>query len=281
MGRRGLQEDGLVAVLIRRGIVPQPGYTGPGDVVGGASAWWGLRAYSSAKAGTNCCDIIRASDSATQTFTTLANGNLDTASITTFLTATTGKITKLYDQTGNGNDATQGTDASRPAITLAAIGSLAVLTFSGAQALQAATGNPGGSGFTLTAVGKRVTGTGFQDLIGDQSGTNNSPQLGFKNAADTSMQFAGIVGEILSTVATDNQYHAMVGQYGGASAVLYCDGSSSAGAQSAVGGNTPLTIGNGNNALNGTWTEAGWWASSFNSTQATAMISNARTYWRF
>src|SRR5665213_385939 len=79
-----------------------PTYTGPGDVVGSATAWWGLRAYSAATIGGNVVDIKRASDNTTQTFVSLTTGALDVASIATFLTSTTGVVTKLYDQTGHG-----------------------------------------------------------------------------------------------------------------------------------------------------------------------------------
>src|ERR1700733_9426847 len=43
--------------------VTPPSYTGPGDVVPGALAWWGLRAYGAATAGTKAINICRASDS--------------------------------------------------------------------------------------------------------------------------------------------------------------------------------------------------------------------------
>jgi hypothetical protein len=57
--------------IIGGGIIcvsPAASYTGPGDVVSGAKAWYGLRAYSAATAGTkairlcdhlgaNCADI--------------------------------------------------------------------------------------------------------------------------------------------------------------------------------------------------------------------------------
>lgn len=62
-----------------------------------------------------CVDLIRASDSATLTVGFVNNG-LDLATIATWAAGTTAKVTKWYDQSGNGFDATQSTDASRPTI---------------------------------------------------------------------------------------------------------------------------------------------------------------------
>jgi hypothetical protein len=94
-------------------------YTGPGDIVA-FTHWWGLRAYNAAGIGANCVDIIRASDSSTATFATIAGGGVNLSGIASFLTATTGKVSKLYDQVGTSH-LLSGTFA--PAITLSAIGS--------------------------------------------------------------------------------------------------------------------------------------------------------------
>ena len=62
---------------------------------------------------TNCLRIRRASDNAEQDFG-FVDGWLDTASIATFLTATTGYAATWYDQSGSGNNATQSTAGSQP-----------------------------------------------------------------------------------------------------------------------------------------------------------------------
>lgn len=62
-------------------------YTGPGDIVSGATAFYGLRAYSAAVAATGtqkAVNVRRASDNATQDILILTNGNLDVASAATF-----------------------------------------------------------------------------------------------------------------------------------------------------------------------------------------------------
>ena len=62
-----------------------------------------------------CCDVIRASDSATLTVGFRNNG-LDLATLAAWGAGTTIQVTKWYDQSGNGFDATQGTSASQPTI---------------------------------------------------------------------------------------------------------------------------------------------------------------------
>jgi hypothetical protein len=96
------------------GTLTAPLYVGPGDVRPGAMGWWGLRAYSAAAIGLNAVSVLRASDSTTQIFATIAGGGLDMVAIATFLSGTTGKVSKLWDQTGNGWHLTQATTANMP-----------------------------------------------------------------------------------------------------------------------------------------------------------------------
>ena len=56
-------------------------YVGPGDIVSGATAWYGLRAYSAAIAATGtqkAINIRRASDNTTKDILIRKSGNLDT-----------------------------------------------------------------------------------------------------------------------------------------------------------------------------------------------------------
>ena len=67
-------------------MAPAATYSGPGDIVSGATAWYGLRAYNAAYAtGSNkAINVRRASDNTTQDFLILASGALDIASANTF-----------------------------------------------------------------------------------------------------------------------------------------------------------------------------------------------------
>lgn len=63
------------------------GYTGPGDVVSGATAWHScVRGYSAAYStgSNNGCNLRRASDNAAQDIVILSNGNFDVASANSF-----------------------------------------------------------------------------------------------------------------------------------------------------------------------------------------------------
>ena len=89
-------------------------YVGPGDIVSGATAWYGLRAYSAAIAATGtqkAINIRRASDNTTKDILIRKSGNLDPTTAATFCASTTCYVTTWYDQTGNGNDVAQGTNA--------------------------------------------------------------------------------------------------------------------------------------------------------------------------
>jgi hypothetical protein len=257
-------------------------YVGPGDIVA-AGAWWGLRAYSAAKAGTAAVRIIRASDSTQQDFNTLANGSLDTASIATFLTATTGKIVTLYDQTGGGYDLTQGTDASRPAYTANAIGSLPCLTTSGgATSLEAATTLSWAQPYTFLVV------------VSPTDAPNNT----FVMCADPNafsgfvMQYGSGGSWIISAgtnltggAATQGSFQVVQAVANSTSSSVKVDGGSlttgNAGTQSTTYhvdlGDQAANTGN----CNGRYLEAGIWHSAVSSANQTSLNSNIHTYWGF
>jgi hypothetical protein len=62
------------------------GYTGPGDIVASAKAWYGLRAYNAAYAtgSNNAINVRRASDNTTSNIVILTSGALDIATANTF-----------------------------------------------------------------------------------------------------------------------------------------------------------------------------------------------------
>jgi len=62
----------------------------------------------------NAITLIRASDSDQEDFGFAANGAFDESAYTTWVSGTTAKVVTWYDQSGNGYDATQTTDANRP-----------------------------------------------------------------------------------------------------------------------------------------------------------------------
>ena len=85
------------------------------DTYTGAAAAYSVRKLSKDYTG-NCMRVRRSSDEATQDIGFDSNGDLDTASIATFCTGAFGYVTRWYDQSGNGNDATQSVSGNQPMI---------------------------------------------------------------------------------------------------------------------------------------------------------------------
>jgi hypothetical protein len=79
-----------------------------------AAAYSTSRKLRSAYAG-SCLRVRRSSDSTEQDIGFVSDA-LDTASLTTFCSATDGFVVKIYDQSGNARDLTQSTAANQPQI---------------------------------------------------------------------------------------------------------------------------------------------------------------------
>lgn len=99
------------------------------DTYTGAAAAYSLRLLRSAYTG-DAIEVRRASDNTTQDIG-FVNNELDTTSLESFCSGTNGFVTTWYDQSGNGNDATQGTDANQPQI----VSSGSVITENGKPAV--------------------------------------------------------------------------------------------------------------------------------------------------
>lgn len=255
-------------------------YTGPGDIVASATAWWGLRAYTTASIGSNVIKLCRSSDSATQNFVCLATGALDVASINTFKGADTLTVDTLYDQTGNGNHLNlwAGTPSNQPNFLL--------------------TGGPN-NGLRFTFDGSRYFGfTGFGGITQVQPWTITS--FAIRTANFTTAQFimgqssAYIMYDALSAAfkfhatadvgatCIDNAWQTFICVGNGASGDISIDGVSTAvNAGTQDFGGTDFEIGNKLAAPldNGSWVEGGIWAGSFSAGNKTSMNSNAHTFW--
>jgi hypothetical protein len=96
--------------------------------------------------------VRRSSDNAEQDIG-FVGGELDTASLTTFCSGTDGFVTTWYDQSGNANNATQGTAANQPKI----VSSGSVITVNGYQVIQY-DGTDDNLGTSLTATGTMLMG---------------------------------------------------------------------------------------------------------------------------
>jgi len=90
------------------------GYTGLLDTYSGAAAAYSLRLLDTSYTG-SAVRVRRASDNAEQDIA-FANNELDTATLETFASGTDAFVTTWYDQSGNGNDATQTSASNQPQI---------------------------------------------------------------------------------------------------------------------------------------------------------------------
>lgn len=90
------------------------------DTYSGSIGAYSLRKLRTAYTG-SAIRVRRSSDSASQDIGFTANGGLDTASVLSFIGDGTAFVSIIYDQSGNGNHATQTTASSQPLLAVSGI----------------------------------------------------------------------------------------------------------------------------------------------------------------
>jgi hypothetical protein len=85
-----------------------------------AAAAYSMRKLSSAYSG-SALQVRRSSDNTIQDIGFTASGDLDTASLKTFVGGGNGYVTIWYDQSGNGKNLTQATNAQQPALVASGV----------------------------------------------------------------------------------------------------------------------------------------------------------------
>lgn len=251
-------------------------YVGTGDLNSGWTVWGGLRAYNNAAIGSNAVDIRRASDGTTQTFATIAGGWVDTAAIGVFLSGTTGKIPKLWDQTGNGWHMTQANAANMPdyVASVPSLGGRPGIKFKKVNStlLSSANNSLSTSIGTMSAVaGKMIDDGGFFSNILN-SGTAGSG-LCFVGT-DVAQGFAGTTS---GSPCLDLSSHAFDCVFNGASSFSCIDGSIrtyNAGAASLNGSNFRVGVN-----LTGIVGEVGYHPSIFSQADCLAQSANKNAAW--
>jgi Alpha-L-arabinofuranosidase B, catalytic len=269
-------------------------FTGPGDIVASATAFWGLRAYNAAYATSNgkLVNVVRASDSHTCDLLAASTGGVGLTancssgadngqSATAFCNSTTCSVTEAYDQTGSGNNVTQSTGADQPTITFNCINtSLPCMTFSGSSQFLQGSGITVNQPFTVSYVAER---TGNFNNGGSTFGSHNGVvSLGFQNNANQVYMFAG-AATIVGTAA-DSAAHIVQNVFNGASSIFNIDGTGTTVSPGTSGPSNanPLAVGsagNGSNFLTGYLMEQGLWPVAFSSAQNTSMCHNQYGYW--
>ncbi len=270
-------------------------YAGSGDIVSGAAGWWGLRAYSNATIGSNAVRLRRDSDNAESDFVTITNGLLDTASITTFAGAANLFVTKLYDQSGNGNDASQGTASQQPSFTLSGLGALPIMTFASAsnQFLSIAVGFFVGflvPATIFTVFNPSSVASGTHALFGAGSGTG---QIEYRSNGGSAMQIlsqgaAGIV--VGATPVSNGTWYTGAANCDGSAntniTTIYLNGSNDGSVSTGLNYDNTPTFGLGAavsvaDYWNGSATEWGAWNAILSGPQNNSLNSNAHTFWGF
>jgi hypothetical protein len=329
------------------------GYTGPGDVVSGATAWYGLRAYNAAYAtgSNNAINVRRASDNSTSNIVILSSGAVDVATYNTFVgtdatasctlattaltctgasatlhvndpitgvgitnpcvvTATNGSTTatvsiagtstscgtvavaetvtfqvagflsETYDQTGNGNNLTQGTAANQPQLLPLCLNNATLPCI-----------------FTIRASSQKLQGgvsggvapPWSVSVVGGRYGTTNavseifSPQIGAPTLlgwTSTANQLRFYAGSTLNATANDLALHAFNGENTSGTGIINIDGtetSGSIGSGQVLGSNAIEWF--GGNPITSYSGEAGIWTAAFSGTQRTNECHNQYLYW--
>jgi len=272
-------------VLILAGSKPATSsYQGPGDIVSGATAWWGLRGYNGAYA-TGSSPAIVVCDTATfstcSTINILSNGNLDAATAAgSPACATACVIQSFTDQTGNGHTA-----------SCASASVCATLTFNCINStLPCATGNSTTSysvsptiavttGFTMSAVWNRATGVGGFEVLCCTPATNSTPAFGSTSTGNQG--YANNGGGNQTFTLANPASHITTIVFNGASSVAVVDATTTAIASVGTTGGTINGFFRGNNlSVTGNVEEFGIWGSTaFNSTQYGNTCHNAYSYW--
>lgn len=287
-------------------------YTGPGDVVSGAAAAYGLRAYNSADRGNrliNVCDpsnVTCADWSSSATTGKLVAGT-NPLNGTDCTTATTCTVNILYDRSGalscggSACDASQSTASRRPTLNFNCVNGLPCLVF-GANAFLSspATLSAFAATATFSAVANRTASfTGLQYIASVGSSASLIVDLNFRSAASTLQMFAGAGGITVANIS-DSNFHAFQAAFNGASSDLMCGGGAGTNCSTSGTSNSisPGTTGTGTTSIlcigsspntgpacslspSGSFqlTEDLVYAFTFTGTQQTNMNANQYSFW--
>lgn len=262
------------------------GFQGLGDVLSGALFYWGLRAYSAAKAtaGADCIDIIETNQTFTSTLGVQADGNLNTTTIKAghmagstlaawIVARGTPFIHKIYDQTGNGFDATS-TNGTGPTLNVGGAKPLCQMPGGGVILASSATltrAQP----YSVSTVSRR-TSAGSGSIFGS---SGNSAILVYDSANNLGFNL-GVAQPTIA--ATDNILHAVQWICQGATSICNVDGSNNTPASN-PGTNTisaeTIKIGGNNGSAVCDTVEVAGWAGATSGANYGAIQVNQKAWW--
>lgn len=282
------------AQVVTAGGAACGGYSGPGDVVGGALAAWSLRAYNAADCGNK---LINACNS---------TGGVDVACADIASSATTGAlvpqtiggitcpgtnctIKTWYDRSGANacsggvpSDMVQATVASRAALTASLYGSFPAAVFSGAQS------------YTPTCTNTQAIPISVSTVVNHN---NSTATFGFfwDDQVHVGLAFLFVTGSgrvipyqngPLIATAPLNTDLSIEGVLNGVSSAAYVNGTSTtgnAGSNTGMSGNTMIIgqVGGAANFYIGNSPEIVIYPVALNSIQAGNLTTNKRAFWGF
>jgi hypothetical protein len=266
---------------------------GPGDIVPGASVWYGLRAYNAAIAiagtqalvnvrqssNSHTCDIIVSSSGGLGNTANCSSSGDNGEAAATFCGSTC-YVTEAYNQTGNGFNATQGTATQQPQLVFNCIGSLPCMNFVGSSSQQL-WAHPAPSTIPQPVSISAVFNIGAASL-GRAIGCNgtNCPSLG-SSATTNDCEMGGNGGGQILATCTQGTWNSVQGIANGSSSVLVVNNSATTGTQSGEWVGSYLGIGSqfSDDYFTGYWAQAGIWPGAFTATQYGSLCHNDYVYW--
>ena len=235
---------GQTGIALPSGAAPAATYLL--DIYSGASAAYSVRKLSSTT--TNSMRVRRSSDNSEQDIG-FVGSDLDTASLLSFVGANYGFVVTLYDQSGNGNDATNASAASQPqvvssgvVITENGVTNLNFLSNSHRLRSSSASEFTGVTKFSGFNVGSFNTlNVGNQYISGVLINTNRGFKLGTEASSD-SMRFhynPSSFGVMNGGTLIANQQQLIAGLYDTNVGNAYINGTSVGSVSVTITANTP------------------------------------------
>jgi hypothetical protein len=264
-----------------------PTYQGPGDIVSGATAWWGLRGYNGAYAAPGNNPGVVVCDSATfaicSTINILSNGNLDTATMAASSACASACVYQTFkDQSGNGHDATCASAATCATVVFNCINT----SLPCAQSVHAnnVSYTVGGTtialttGFTWSYVLNPTT-SGFFGPMCCLASSNTSPTWGITSTVNQGYGGDGGTNQTFTLPAASNHVNTIV--FDGASSIAVVDVTTTAlSGMGTTGGNVTNLFRSNNLSIGAKVFEFGLWGSTaFNPTQYSNLCHNDFSYW--
>lgn len=265
-------------------------FQGPGDVVSGGTVWGSCaRVYNAASASTatSLCDLKDAT-TGTVAICTLrgsSTGFVDLAgsycvgSTTPSVACAAAAgghcvVSKVYDQTGNGNFFVTATLAAMPSLTFSALNGLPGMTCAAACLFPTTTNITQAQPFSFSYVSERTGAfTTVSNVLSISGGSIISGHNNVANQLDLNC-----AGGPLTASATDSAFHAIQSVANGVSSILVPDGVASTGAAGATGFSATalrlMTTNGSGTSLTGIVMEVGMWPAAFNATQYGDMNTN-------